>query len=187
MNPAALPPVTQLLRAWGEGDEQALSRLMPLVYEELRRRARHYITRERPGGTLQPTALVNEVYLRLVNVAEVRWQDRAHFFAIAAQMMRRILVDAARARSSEKRGGEVLKVTLDEHLVAAPATGRELLALDDAIEALARKDSRKAKVVELRFFGGLSLEETAEVLKVSEDTVGRDWNFAKAWLAHEIR
>jgi len=187
MNPTASPPVTQLLRAWGEGDEQALGRLMPVVYEELRRRARNYLARERPGATLQPTALVNEVYLRLVDAANVRWQDRAHFFAISAQMMRRILVDAARARGSEKRGGEIRKVTLDEHLVAAPATDRELLALDAAIDALRRRDARKAKVVEMRFFGGLSLQETAEVLQVSEDTVGRDWNFAKAWLAHEIR
>jgi RNA polymerase sigma factor (TIGR02999 family) len=187
MNPAASTPVTQLLRAWSEGDEQALHSLMPLVYEELRRRARHHIAGERPGNTLQPTALVNEVYVRLVEGAEVRWQDRAHFFAVAAQMMRRILVDAARARGSAKRGGEVRKIALDERMAAAPATDRELLALDDAIEALARKDPRKAKVVELRFFGGLSLKETAEVLQISEDTVGRNWNFAKAWLAHEIR
>ena len=175
------------MRAWSEGDERALSSLMPLVYEELRRRARHYIAHERPGNTLQPTALVNEVYLRLVDAQAVSWQDRAHFFAIAAQMMRRILVDAARARGSAKRGGEVRKIALDERLLAAPVADRDLLALDAAIEALAQKDSRKAKVIELRFFGGLSLAETATVLKVSEDTVGRDWNFAKAWLAREIR
>ena len=179
--------VTELLLAWSSGDAQALERLMPLVYEELRRRARHHLAGERPGHTLQPTALVNEVYLRLVEGANVRWQDRAHFFAVAAQLMRRILVDAARARGTLKRGGEVRKIAMDEHVLAAPETDRELLALDDAIETLARKDARKAKVVELRFFGGLSLQETAEVLKVSEDTVGRDWNFAKAWLAHEIR
>jgi len=187
MSPADSPSVTRLLRAWGGGDEAALGRLVPLVYEELRRRARHYIARERPGITLQPTALVNEVYLRLVDAAEVQWQDRAHFFAIAAQMMRRILVDAARARDSAKRGGAMRKIAFDEHLVAAPATDRALLALDDALEALSRKDPRKAKVVEMRFFGGLSLRETAEALRTSEDTVGRDWNFAKAWLAHEIK
>jgi RNA polymerase sigma factor (TIGR02999 family) len=145
------------------------------------------MARERAGNTLQPTALVNEVYLRLVDAAEVQWQDRAHFFAIAAQMMRRILVDAARARGSAKRGGGGRKVPFDERLAAAPTTDRELLALDEAIQELARNDPRKAKVVELRFFGGLSLQETAEALKVSEDTVGRDWNFAKAWLAHEMR
>src|SRR5215472_13058968 len=179
--------ITRLLRAWSGGDEDAMASLMPLVYEELRRRARYQIARERPGITLQPTALVNEVYLRMVDAAEVQWQDRAHFFALAAQMMRRILVDAARARSSDKRGGNGRKFAFDERWVARAGADRELLALDDAIEALSRKDPRKAKVVELRFFGGLSLQESAEVLKVSEDTVGRDWNFAKAWLAHEIR
>ncbi len=186
MDPVLAPSVTCLLHAWTGGDEEALSRLMPLVYEELRRRARHYIARERPGATLQPTALVNEVYLRLVD-ADVPWQDRAHFYAIAAQMMRRILIDAARARGCEKRGGEQRKVIFDEHWIGAPADDRQLLALDDALEALARKDPRKAKVVELRFFGGLNLEEIAAVLKISEDTVGRDWNFAKSWLAREIR
>ena len=187
MSLADSPSVTRLLRAWSGGDEDALGRLVPLVYEELRWRARHYMARERPGNTLQPTALVNEVYLRLVDAAEVQWQDRAHFFAIAALMMRRILVDAARARGSAKRGGQGRRVTFDERLAAVPATGHELLALNDALEALARKDPRKAQVVELRFFGGLSLRETAEALKISEDTVGRDWSFAKAWLAHEIR
>jgi RNA polymerase sigma-70 factor, ECF subfamily len=187
MNASDSPSVTRLLRAWSGGDSDALDRLVPLVYEELRRRARRYMARENPGNTLQPTALVNEVYLRLVDAAEVRWQDRAHFYAIAAQMMRRILVDAARARGSAKRGGPGVKIALDERFAAAPAADRELLALDDAIEALSRKDPRKAKVVELRFFGGLSLQETAEALQVSEDTVGRDWNFAKAWLAHEMK
>jgi RNA polymerase sigma factor (TIGR02999 family) len=187
MNPASSVSITRLLRAWSEGDEAALACLMPLVYEELRRRARYYIANEPPGITLQPTALVNEVYLRMVDASEVQWQDRAHFFAIAAQMMRRILVDAARARRSTKRGGNNYKIAFDERLAVAPSADRELLALNDAIEALSRQDPRKAKVVELRFFGGLSLRETAEVLKVSEDTVGRDWNFAKAWLAHEIR
>ena len=187
MVPADSPSVTRLLRAWSDGDRDAFGRLVPLVYEELRRRARHYMARERPGSTLQPTALVNEAYLRLVDAREVRWQDRIHFFAVAAQVMRRILVDAARARGSAKRGGLGPRVTLDERLVAAPSADFEILALDDAIEALSRKDPRKARVVELRFFGGLSLHETAEALQVSEDTVGRDWNFAKAWLAREIQ
>jgi RNA polymerase sigma factor (TIGR02999 family) len=187
MSGADSASITRLLRAWGAGDEEALDRLAPLVYNELRRRARYNVARERHGITLQPTALVNEVYLRLVDAAEVRWQDRAHFFAVAAQMMRRILVDAARARGAAKRGGAGRRIAVDERVVAAPATDGELLALDDAIDALARKDPRKAKVVELRFFGGLSLRETAEALRVSEDTVGRDWTFAKAWLAHEIR
>ena len=180
------PSITRLLLAWGGGDQEALAHLMPLVYEDLRRRARFYMAHERPGISLQPTALVNEVYLRLVDAADVPWRDRAHFFAIAAQMMRRVLVDSARARASVKRGAG-RKIAFDERMWATPANDRELLALNDAIEALSRKDPRKAKVVELRFFGGLSLRETAEVLGVSEDTVGRDWNFAKAWLAHEIR
>ena len=181
------PPLTQLLRAWSDGDPAALHRLMPLVYEELRRKARGFMWREREGCSIQATALVNEVYLQMVEVADVRWQDRAHFFAMAAQMMRRILVDAARARTSAKRGGDYRKVELEEERVADTPEDRELVALDEALEKLAVKDTRKAKVVELRFFGGLSLQETAAVLKVSEDTVGRDWNFAKSWLAHAIR
>jgi RNA polymerase sigma factor (TIGR02999 family) len=160
---------------------------MPLVYDELRRKARGVLCYERQGCSIQATALVNEVYLQMVDAARVRWQDRAHFFAIAAQMMRRILVDAARARGSAKRGGHYRKVALEEERVAGVESGGDLVALDEALEALARKDARKAKVVELRFFGGLSLQETAAVLNVSEDTVGRDWNFAKSWLAHEIR
>jgi RNA polymerase sigma factor (TIGR02999 family) len=186
MSDAPSPPITQLLRAWSDGDEVALQQLMPLVYDELRRRAHAYMAHENPGVTLQPTALVNEVYLRLVD-AEVTWQDRAHFFAIASQMMRRVLVDAARARASAKRGGALPKVTLAEGLTPDVGPGRELIALDDAIEELSRKDPRKAKVVEMRFFGGLSLREIAAALRISEDTVGRDWNFAKAWLAHEMR
>jgi RNA polymerase sigma factor (TIGR02999 family) len=160
---------------------------MPLVYNELRSRASRYMGRERAGNSLQPTALVNEVYLKLVDAADVPWQDRAHFFAIAAAMMRRILVDAARARRTAKRGGGGYKVELDEYRMAAPVADRELLALDDAVEALFREDARKARVVELRFFGGLSLRETSEALGISEDTVSRDWTFAKAWLAHQIR
>ena len=160
---------------------------MPLVYNELRNRARHYMARERPGTSLQPTALINEVYLKLVDAANVPWQDRAHFFAISAGMMRRILIDTARARRTAKRGRDGPKVEFDEHKIDMPAADRELLELDDAVEALSRKDARKAKVVELRFFGGLSLRETAEALGISQDTVSRDWEFAKAWLAHEIR
>jgi len=186
MEPPASTTVTQLLRAWTNGDERALGELTPLVYEELRRRARRYMAQERPGNTLQPTALVNEVYLRLVDTAGVSWQDRAHFFAVASQMMRRILVDAARARGSGKRGGEIHKIPFDEGFLLSKEKDRELLAIDDAIDSLAKQDARKAKVVELRFFGGLSVQETAEVLKTSADTVGRDWNFAKAWLAHEL-
>jgi len=186
MSSAPDPPITQLLRAWSGGDEAALEQLMPLVYAELRRRAHAYMAHERPGATLQPTALVNEAYMRLID-AGVEWQDRAHFFAIAAQMMRRILIDAARARGSAKRGGPSPKVTLDEGLAPAAAPEPALEALDAAIEELARKDKRKAQVVEMRFFGGLSLREIAAVLRISEDTVGRDWTFAKAWLAHEMQ
>jgi RNA polymerase sigma factor (TIGR02999 family) len=187
MNPDETPSISHLLQAWGKGDAHALEQLMPLVYEELRRRARNYLAGERPGITLQPTALVNEAFLRLVDGVDVQWQDRAHFFAVAAQIMRRILLDAARARRSEKRGGDAQRAVFDERLLAGPMGDRELLALDDALNALGRRDARKAKVVELRFFGGLSLQETAEVLQVSADTVGRDWNFAKSWLAHEMK
>jgi RNA polymerase sigma-70 factor (ECF subfamily) len=187
MNPEAAPSISNLLQAWGDGDEHALQELMPLVYEELRRRARNYLAGEPPGITLQPTALVNEAFLRLAEGVDIQWQDRAHFFAVAARIMRRILVDAARARRSEKRGGDALRTAFDERLLGSPMGDRELLALDDALDALGRRDTRKAKVVELRFFGGLSLQETAEVLQVSEDTVGRDWNFAKSWLAHEMK
>ena len=186
MDPAESAPVTQLLRAWTGGDERALDELTPMVYQELRRRARLYMAQERPGNTLQATALVNEVYVRLIDAAAVSWKDRAHFFAVASQMMRRILVDAARARGSEKRGGAICRIPLEEGFLVAQENDRVLLALNDAFDALSKKDPRKATVVELRFFGGLSVEETAEVLKVSADTVGRDWNFAKAWLAQEM-
>jgi RNA polymerase sigma factor (TIGR02999 family) len=186
MNPEAAPSVSYLLQAWTRGDEHALEQLMPLVYEELRRRACNYIAAERPGITLQPTALVNEAFLRLVEGVAVEWQDRAHFFAVAAQIMRRILVDAARARHSEKRGGDK-RTAFEERLLASPVGDRELLALDDALDDLGRVDPRKARVVELRFFAGLSLRETAEVLKLSEDTVGRDWRFARSWLARRVR
>ena len=178
--------VTRLLQDWRQGKGAALEGLMPLVNQELRRLAKRYMFGERAGHTLQTTALVNEAYLRLVNSRRVNWQNRAHFFAISAQLMRRILVDHARARGYQKRGGGVPKVTLDEALVGPEEKGRNLVALDDALTALAEVDLRKSKVVELRFFGGLSVEETAEVLKVSTETVMRDWRLAKAWLAREM-
>jgi len=178
--------VTQLLQDWSQGRDAALEELLPLVHQELRRLARRYMFGERPGHTLQTTALVNEAYLRLVNSRRVNWQNRAHFFAISAQLMRRILVDYARTRGYQKRGGGVPKVTLDEALMGPQEKGHDLVALDDALKTLAGIDPRKSKVVELRFFGGLSVEETAEVLKISPDTVMRDWRLAKAWLAREI-
>jgi len=174
--------VTRLLKAWGLGDEDALSRLMPLVEAELHRLAHRYMSREKPDHTLQTTALVNEVYLRLVDVAQVSWQDRAHFFAITARMMRRILTDFARSRNYQKRGGTALHVSFDESLAVSGEQNAEIVAVDEALIALAAVDARKSRVVELRFFGGLSVEETAEVLKVSPETVKRDWRFAKAWL-----
>jgi RNA polymerase sigma-70 factor (ECF subfamily) len=185
--PASSPQhVTRLLQAWGQGNDAALEELLPLVHQELRRLARRYMFGEHPGHTLQTTALVNEAYLRLVNSRQVNWQNRAHFFAISAQLMRRILVDYARTRGYQKRGGDVPKVTLDEALMGPKEKGHDLVALDDALKALADLDVRKAKGVELRFFGGLSVEETAEVLKVSPETVLRDWRLAKAWLAREM-
>jgi RNA polymerase sigma factor (TIGR02999 family) len=178
--------ITRLLGAWGGGDQAALSQLAPLVYEDLHRIAHRRMQREQPGQTLQTTALVNEAYLRLVDAKDVCWQDRAHFFAVSAQMMRRILVDAARARGAEKRGGAVAKVNLNESIDAMADRGRELVALDDALSALAQFDARKAKVVEMRFFGGLSVAETAEVLRISEQSVLRDWKLARAWLMGEM-
>ena len=185
MRDSAIPPsieVTQLLKAWGHGDEGALGRLIPLVQQELHRLAHRYMSREKPNQTLQTTALVNEVYLRLIDVAQVNWQDRAHFFAIAARMMRRILTDRARARNYQKRGGAALHVSFDEALAVSQEKDAEIVAVDEALSALAAMDPRKSQVVELRFFGGLSVEETAELLKVSPETVKRDWRFAKAWL-----
>ena len=182
---SAIPPsieVTQLLKAWGQGDEGALGRLIPLVQQELHRLAHRYMSREKPNHALQTTALVNEVYLRLVDVTQVSWQDRAHFFAIAARMMRRVLTDFARSRNYQKRGGAALHVSFDEALAVSQAKDPEIVAVDEALSALAAVDARKSQVVELRFFGGLSVEETAEVLKVSPETVKRDWRFAKAWL-----
>jgi RNA polymerase sigma-70 factor (ECF subfamily) len=179
--------LTRLLKAWSDGDQQALEQLVPLVYTELRRLARRYMARERGIQTLQTTALANEAYLRLVDAANVRWQDRVHFFAVCAQVMRRILIDAARARGSKKRGGPAPRVNLEEGLAVAPQRSDELVALDDALTALAQFDARKARVVELRFFGGLSVEETAAVVKVSTQSVLRDWKLAKAWLMRELR
>lgn len=179
--------VTQLLKAWGGGNRGALEELTPKVYLELRRVAGRYMRKERAGGTLQTTALVHEVFLRLVEVEGINWQDRAHFFAISANMMRRILVDRARAKGMAKRGGPVVRVNLDDAPEIASGTKhRELVAVDDALNALAHVDERKAKIVELRFFGGLSVEETAEVLKVSPQTVMRDWKMARAWLMSEL-
>jgi RNA polymerase sigma factor (TIGR02999 family) len=181
------PTPTELLLAWGQGDAAAFERLVPLVHGELRRLARRYMGRERPGHTLQATALVNEAYLRLFAVNQIRWQNRAHFFAMAARVMRRILVDSARARGNDKRGGDVRKVSLDEALVVAGGSSPDLVALDEALTALEAIHPRKSQVVEMRFFGGLSLEETAEALHVSTDTVKRDWRFAKLWLLRELR
>lgn len=178
--------VTALLQAWSAGDEAALEKLAPLVYEELRRTAHRYMAREQTGHTLQTTALVNEVYLRLVKVSEVNWQNRVHFFAVCARMMRRILTDFARSRRYLKRGGKAAHVPFDEALFAGHQEPADIVALDDALKALAGFDERKSQVVELRFFGGLSVEETAEVLRVSAETVLRDWNLSKAWLLHEL-
>ncbi|HWY59783.1 MAG TPA: sigma-70 family RNA polymerase sigma factor [Terriglobales bacterium] len=178
--------ITQLLRAWGSGHEHALEALTPLVYDELRKSAKRHMARERDGHTLQTTALINEVYLRLVNLDDVRWQDRAHFFAICARLMRRILTDYARSRSYLKRGGDARRVTLDEALMVSADPSLDLVALEGALTKLGEVDSRKSSVVELRFFGGLSLKETAAVLKISTDTVTRDWNLAKAWLLREM-
>ncbi len=178
--------VSQLLRAWSDGDQLALERLTPIVYEELHRLARHYMKGERPGHLLQTTALVNEAYMRLVDYKRMQWQNRAHFFAVSAQLMRRILVEHARSHNL-KRGGGVQHISLDETVVVGGNRDADLVALDDAMNALARLDARKVQVVEMRFFGGLSVEETAAVLKVSPVTVMRDWSTAKAWLYRELR
>jgi RNA polymerase sigma factor (TIGR02999 family) len=177
---------TALLLAWSRGDPAALDRLVPLVYDELRRLARGHLRRERVGHTLQATALVNEAYLRLIEVKRMRWQNRAHFLAMASRVMRRILVESARARRSQKRGGEAQRVSLDEALLVSNESTQDLPALDDALRALAAFDDRKSQVVEMRFFGGLSVEETAEVLRVSPDTVTRDWLVAKVWLLRDL-
>jgi RNA polymerase sigma factor (TIGR02999 family) len=178
--------VSGLLRAWSQGNSHALDELIPVVYHELHRLARNYMNRERAGHSLQATALVHEAYIRLVDYKRMQWQDRAHFFAVSAQMMRRILVDAARARATGKRGGGAVHLDLNESIDAIPDRGRQLVALDEALDSLAQLDPRKARVVEMRFFGGLTAEETAEVLKISAPTVLRDWKLARAWLMREL-
>ena len=180
------PRPTELLIAWTRGDERAFDQLVPLVHEELRRLARQYMARERRDHTLQASALVNEAYLRLIDLNQMQWKNRAHFFAMSARVMRRILVDFARARRNEKRGGGAPRLTLDEALIPPKEAGHDVVALDDALRALAAVHPRKSEVVELRYFGGLSLEETAEAMHVSIDTVKRDWRFAKLWLLREI-
>jgi RNA polymerase sigma factor (TIGR02999 family) len=184
--PATQFPLTQLLEDWCNGDESVPDKLFALVYQELKRIARRHLRKEAPGHTLQTTALVNEAYLRLVDQKRVSWQNRAHFYAIAAQTMRRILVDHARSQARLKRGGAVSKVSLDETAVASGGEAVELLALDEALQGLAKIDPRRSKVVELRFFGGLNNSEIAEVLKIAPNTVIRDWNMARAWLYHEM-
>jgi RNA polymerase sigma factor (TIGR02999 family) len=179
--------VTQLLKAWTAGDQEALEKLTPLVYRQLHQLAQRCMAGERPNHTLQTTALVNEVYLRLVDCEKVNWQDRAHFLAVSAQLMRRILIDFARSRGYQKRGAGIGHMSLDEAPSVCKEAEADLLALDDALKALAALDDRKSKVVELRFFGGLSSEETAQVLGVSSDTVLRDWKFAKMWLLRELQ
>ena len=179
--------VTQLLRAWSEGDQQALEKLTPLVYRELHRRAHRQMAQERSGQTLQTTALVNEIYMQLIDLRGVSWRDRAHFFALSSRLIRRVLIDAARARRSLKRGAGSPHVEYDENLLVSTEPRADIVALDEALTALATIDQRKSEVVELRFFGGLGIEETAEVLKVSPETVKRDWKLAKAWLRRELR
>jgi RNA polymerase sigma factor (TIGR02999 family) len=178
--------VTQLLGEWSKGDEEALGKLFPLVHSELHRLAHHYMSRERAGHTLQTTAILNEAYLRLVDNTKPVWQGRTHFIAAAAQSMRRIMVDHARERRSLKRGGGALKVTLDEAALVTETRSQELLDLDEALERLALQDARKSQIVELRYFGGLTVEETAQFLKLSQRTVEREWTMAKAWLYREL-
>jgi RNA polymerase sigma factor (TIGR02999 family) len=178
--------ITQLLKAWSDGDPDALDQLTPVVYGRLHQQAQHYMAQERPSHTLQATALVHEVYLRLLDSAQPSWQDRAHFFAVCACMMRRILVNWARSRQALKRGSGLPALELQEVTVVMGNPGTDLVAVDDALTALATVDPRKSQVVEMRFFGGLSVKETAEVLKVSEDTVLRDWKLARSWLLREL-
>jgi len=178
--------ITRFLPAWSEGDQEALDKLAPLVYAELRLRAQRYMARERQEHTLQATALVNEVYLRLVDIKKVTWQDRTHFLAICARLMRQVLTDSARSKGYQKRGGGAPGVDLEEALLVSGEPSADLVALDDSLKALAAFDRRKSQVVELRFFGGLSVEETAEALKVSRETVLRDWRLAKSWLRREM-
>jgi RNA polymerase sigma factor (TIGR02999 family) len=184
---AAPPTVTGLLRSWRDGDESALGQLLPLVHDALHRLAHQYVNSERPGHTLQTTALVNEAYLRLVDQQDVDWESRAHFFAVSAQVMRHILVDYARKRASEKRGGRLRRVTLEGEAVVSPERAAEIIDLDDAMGTLERINPRGCKVVELRYFGGMNNKEAAEVLRISETTVERDWRLAKAWLYRELQ
>jgi RNA polymerase sigma factor (TIGR02999 family) len=186
MEPPSPSEVTQLLKDWSSGDPEALDRLIPIVYAELRAIAARYLRRERRDHTLQPTALVNEAYLRLIDQKQVQWQNRAHFIGVAAQMMRRILVDHAKSHNRAKRGGGAQRVSLDEAMAVSDERATDLLELDSALTALATFDDRKSRVVEMRYFGGLTVEETAEVLKVSEMTVAREWKLAKAWLYTHI-
>jgi RNA polymerase sigma factor (TIGR02999 family) len=178
--------ITELLVAWGNGDSSALEKLTPLVYHELHRLARRYMGRERPGHTLQTSALVNEAYIRLIDWKNVEWRSRAHFFAVSAQVMRRILVDFARSRGYAKRGGRAHQVSFEEAMIVSEQRGEDLVALDEALNALAQLDGRQSRVVELKFFGGLNLDEIAEVLEVSVGTVRRDWSLARAWLHREL-
>lgn len=187
MGSASRHDVTQLLKGWSGGDESALEKLVPLVYEELHRAARRYMAGERSEHILQTTALINEAYLRLVDFQHIDWQNRAQFFGICAQLMRRILVDFARSRHTHKRGADAFRIPLEESLIISREPPADVIALDDALKNLAAVDERKSRVIELRFFGGLSIEETAEVLKVSEETVKRDWRLAKVWLLREFR
>ncbi len=179
--------VSQLLISWGQGDESALDKLLPLVYDELRKIAHYQMAREKPGHTLQTTALINEVYLRLIGAVGVSWQDRAHFLALSATLMRRVLVDHARGRGRVKRGGAMTKISLDDSLAVPVGQDADIIALDDALSSLAAVDARKAKTVELRFFGGYSVEETAKILNVSVSTVMNDWKFAKVWLLRSLQ
>jgi len=179
--------LTHFLLAWRQGEKEALNKLIPVIYEELRRIAHSYIHGERKGHTLQTTALVNEAYLRLLDCSRVNWQNRAHFLAVSAQLMRRILIDYARSRGYQKRGGAMERITLTESQIVSEGRDPDLLELEDALQALALVDARKCQVVELRFFGGLTAEETAEVLGVSPDTVLRDWKLARTWLAREMK
>jgi RNA polymerase sigma-70 factor, ECF subfamily len=178
--------MTQLLVAWSEGDSEALAALVPMVEAELHRLARRYMNHERPGHTLQATALVNEAYMRLIDWKNVQWQNRAHFFGVSANLMRRILVDHVRKQQYQKRGGQAVQVTFDDHVMGGSSRTPDIVALDDALQELAKLDPRKAEVVELKFFGGLSVEETAEVLKISPRTVKREWSLAQAWLYAEL-
>jgi RNA polymerase sigma-70 factor, ECF subfamily len=183
---ANAPDVTQLLRSWSDGNREALDRLTPLVYQELHLSAKRYMARENPGHPLQATALINEVYVRLIDIKQVNWENRAHFFGVCANMMRRILTDFARSRHYLKHGGGSAEITLDESLIAASERPLDVLAVDECLSRLAETDPRKGRVVELRFFGGLTVEETAEVLGISPETVMRDWSFSKVWLLQQL-